>query len=108
MPALFRLFTVQRPQKIAGVLLLLFLLECFYVFTTRPLNPQESETAFSGRRLWSGVNSKLDGYSNFEESIFAVLVAGLASTLQENTIVADSYGDFSPSPMPLPELVPSV
>src|SRR5438045_1455325 len=98
MPALFRLFTVQRPQKIAGVLLLVFLLECFYVITTRPLNPQESETAFAGRRLWSGAHSKRDGYSNFDESIFAVRAAGLLSTLQQKLNIGESEGRIYANP----------
>lgn len=84
MPALFRLFTVARPQKIAGALLLIFLLQCLYVANSRPLDQRETETAFAGRRLWSASHVSRDWQPNFDESILAVRAVGLLPGLMHS------------------------
>jgi len=76
MSVLFRLFTIARPQKIAGALLLIFLLECLYVANSRPLDQRETETAFAGRRLWSASHVTRDWQPNFDESILSVRAVG--------------------------------
>src|SRR2546423_2555547 len=83
MPALLRLFTIARPQKIAGALLLIFLLECLYVAKSRPLDQREADAAFAGRRLWSANHLGRDWQPNFDESILAVRAVGLLPALMQ-------------------------
>ncbi|HEX7958866.1 MAG TPA: hypothetical protein VF493_03055 [Terriglobales bacterium] len=83
MSALFRLFTIARPQRIAAALLLIFLLECLYVANNRPLDQHETDTAFAGRRLWSANHLGRDWQPNFDESILAVRAVGALPALME-------------------------
>lgn len=83
MSALFKLFTIARPQRIAAALLFIFLLECLYVANNRPLDQQETDTAFAGRRLWSANHLSRDWQPNFDESILAVRAVGALPALME-------------------------
>src|SRR5689334_10964780 len=83
MSALFRLFTIARPQRIAGALLLIFLFQCVYVANNRPLDQHETDTAFAGRRLWSASHLGRDWQPNFDESILAVRAVGALPALME-------------------------
>src|SRR5690349_9090010 len=76
MSALSRLFTIERPQRIAGALLLIFLIECLYVANSRPLDQHETDAAFAGRRLSSASHLGRDWQPNFDESILAVRAVG--------------------------------
>jgi hypothetical protein len=90
MPPLFSLVRIDRPQKIAGALLLIFLIECLYVASRRPMDQQETEAAFAGRRLWSARNLDRDWPANFDESILAVRSAGMLSTIAQKLDMADA------------------
>jgi hypothetical protein len=82
MPALSSLVRIDRPQKIAGVLLLILLVECLYVAIRRPLDQRETEAAFAGRRLWSANRMSRD-WGSFNESILAVRAAGLFTAIEQ-------------------------
>src|SRR5437868_9288658 len=83
MSALFSLVRIERPQKIAGALLLIFLLECLYVANSRSLDQRETDTAFAGRRLWSSNHLGQDWQPHFDESILAVRAVGFLPALMQ-------------------------
>ena len=82
MPALFSLVRIDRPQRIAGALLLLFLVECLYVAVRRPLDQQETEVAFAGRRLWTGTHLSANSHGSSSESILTIRAAGFLSAME--------------------------
>jgi hypothetical protein len=90
MPALSSLVRIDRPQKIAGALLLLFLIECLYVASRRPLDQQETEVAFAGRRLWTATHLSGNSQSNFTESILAVRAAGFLSAIEQKLDIGEA------------------
>src|SRR5947209_2799718 len=110
MPALSRLFTVRRPQKIAGALLLAFLLECLYVVTSRPLNQHETDAAFAGRRLWSasGRHLRRDSPADADESILAIRAVGLLPALQQRLNLREAQARIYAAPNPVLARLPFV
>lgn len=46
-------FEVHRAQKIAAVLLLVFVVECFWLVSHLPLSMAETRNALAGKSLWS-------------------------------------------------------
>ena len=90
MPALSSLFRIDRPQKIAAVLLLLFLVECLYVASRRPLDQQETEVAFAGRRVWTTTHLSGNSQEGFSESILAVRAAGFLSAIEQKLDIGEA------------------
>ena len=98
MPPLLSLVRIDRPQKIAGALLLIFLIECLYVASRRPMDQQETEAAFAGRRLWSARTLSGDWPANFDESILAVRAAGLISGITQKLDISETSARVYASP----------
>jgi len=79
-------FQIGRPQRLAGLLLLVFLCECLWIVDHQQLSPQDYRYALCGREMWERP-SPLAGYfttcGNLNgDGTFAYRVAGLPLTVQ--------------------------
>jgi hypothetical protein len=79
-------FQIGRPQRVAAVLLLLFLFECLWVVDRQQLSPTDYRYALCGREMWERP-SPLAGYfttcGNLNgDGTLAYRVAGLPLTVQ--------------------------
>ncbi len=79
-------FQVGRPQRLAALLLLVFLAECLWVISRQQLSPADYRYARCGREMWERP-SPLAGYfttcGNLNgDGTFAYRVAGLPLTVQ--------------------------
>jgi hypothetical protein len=77
---------IGRPQRLAGLLLLVFLLECLWVVSRQELSPADYRYALCGREMWERP-SPLAGYfttcGNLNgDGTFAYRVAGLPLTAE--------------------------
>lgn len=77
---------IGRPQRLAGLLLLVFLLECLWVVNRQELSPADYRYALCGREMWERP-SPLAGYfttcGNLNgDGTFAYRAAGLPLTAQ--------------------------
>ena len=77
---------IGRPQRIAALLLLLFLFECLWVVNKQELSPSDYRYALCGRQMWERP-SPLAGYfttcGNLSgDGTLAYRVAGLPLTMQ--------------------------
>jgi hypothetical protein len=77
---------VGRPQKLAALLLLLFLAECLWVVNRQEISPQDYRFALCGREMWEHP-SPLAGYFTTcgnlgGDGTFAYRVAGFPLTAQ--------------------------
>jgi len=77
---------IGRPQRLAGLLLLVFLLECLWVVNRQELSPTDYRYALCGREMWERP-SPLAGYfttcGNLNgDGTFAYRVAGLPLTVE--------------------------
>jgi hypothetical protein len=77
---------IGRPQRLAGLLLLVFLLECLWVVNRQQLSPADYRYALCGREMWERP-SPLAGYfttcGNLNgDGTFAYRVAGLPLTVE--------------------------
>jgi hypothetical protein len=79
-----RRFRFNRPQRIAAVLLALFLAQGFWLTTRQTLSDRDYQYARCGREMWEG-RSPLAGYyiscGNIHDGILAYRLAGLPLTL---------------------------
>ncbi len=89
-----KLPTIQigRPQRLAALLLLFFLAECFWVVGHQQLSPQDYRYARCGREMWEKP-SPLAGYftscGNLNgDGTFAYRVAGFPLTAQRLVLLA--------------------
>jgi hypothetical protein len=83
---------IGRPQRLAALLLLLFLGECFWVIGHQQLSTSDYRFARCGREMWERP-SPVAGYfttcGNLNgDGTFAYRVAGLPLTLQRLTLLA--------------------
>ena len=83
---------IGRPQRLAALLLLLFLVECLWVIHHQDLSTNDYRYARCGREMWERP-SPLVGYfttcGNLNgDGTFAYRVAGLPLTLQRLTLLA--------------------
>jgi len=81
-----------RPQRLAALLLLGFLVQCLWVINRQQLSPQDYRYARCGREMWEKP-SPLAGYftscGNLNgDGTFAYRVAGLPLTAQRVTLLA--------------------
>jgi len=81
-----------RPQRLAALLLLGFLVQCLWVINRQQLSPQDYRYARCGREMWEKP-SPLAGYftscGNLNgDGTFAYRVAGLPLTAQRITLLA--------------------
>jgi hypothetical protein len=78
-------FQFKRPQQLAGVLLLLLLAQCLWVFHRQTLTSRDYDFARCGREMWERPNP-LAGYfttcGNIHDGTLAYRLAGLPLTLQ--------------------------
>ncbi len=77
---------IGRPQRIAGLLLLVFLAECLWVISRQELSPVDYRYAKCGREMWERP-SPLAGYfttcGNLNgDGTFAYRLAGLPLTVE--------------------------
>ena len=77
---------IGRPQRLAGLLLLVFLIECLWVVSRQELSPTDYRYALCGREMWERP-SPLAGYfttcGNLNgDGTFAYRVAGLPLTAE--------------------------
>jgi hypothetical protein len=77
---------IGRPQRLAGLLLLVFLIECLWVVSRQELSPADYRYALCGREMWERP-SPLAGYfttcGNLNgDGTFAYRVAGLPLTAE--------------------------
>ncbi len=77
---------IGRPQRLAGLLLLVLLVECLWVVNRQELSPTDYRYALCGREMWERP-SPLAGYfttcGNLNgDGTFAYRVAGLPLTMQ--------------------------
>jgi hypothetical protein len=85
-------FEIKRPQRIAALLLLMFLGQCLWVVHKQELSAQDYRFARCGREMWERP-SPLAGYftscGNLNgDGTFAYRVAGLPLTLERLILVA--------------------
>jgi hypothetical protein len=85
-------FHIGRPQRLAALLLLVFLFECLWVIRRQELSTTDYRFATCGRQMWERP-SPLAGYfttcGNLNgDGTFAYRVAGLPLTLQRLTLLA--------------------
>jgi hypothetical protein len=83
---------IGRPQRLAGLLLLVFLLECLWVVSRQELSPTDYRYALCGREMWERP-SPLAGYfttcGNLNgDGTFAYRVAGLPLTAERLALLA--------------------
>jgi hypothetical protein len=83
---------IGRPQRLAGLLLLVFLLECLWVVSRQELSPTDYRYALCGREMWERP-SPLAGYfttcGNLNgDGTFAYRVAGLPLTAERLVLLA--------------------
>ena len=83
---------IGRPQRLAGLLLLVFLLECLWVVSRQELSPADYRYARCGREMWERP-SPLAGYfttcGNLNgDGTFAYRVAGLPLTAERLVLLA--------------------
>jgi hypothetical protein len=83
---------IGRPQRLAGLLLLVFLLECLWVVSRQELSPADYRYALCGREMWEQP-SPLAGYftscGNLNgDGTFAYRVAGLPLTAERLVLQA--------------------
>lgn len=80
-----RKFRFERPQKIAALLLLIFLGECLWVCSQRYLSETDYQYARCGREVWEHPEA-LPGYfttcGNIHDGTLAYRAAGLPLTLE--------------------------
>lgn len=92
-----RKFRFERPQKIAALLLLIFLGECLWVCSHRYLSASDYQYARCGREMWEHPEA-LPGYfttcGNFHDGTLAWRAAGLPLTVQR--ILAGKPSTASP------------
>ena len=79
-------FRIGRPQRLAGLLLLVFALECMWVISRQGLSPADYRYAQCGREMWERP-SPLAGYfttcGNLNgDGTFAYRLAGLPLTVE--------------------------
>ena len=77
---------IGRPQRLAGLLLLVFLIECLWVVNRQALSPADYRYGLCGREMWERP-SPLTGYfttcGNLNgDGTFAYRVAGLPLTVE--------------------------
>jgi hypothetical protein len=82
---------IGRPQRLAGLLLLVFLIECLWVVNRQELSPQDYRYALCGREMWERP-SPLAGYfttcGNLNgDGTFAYRVAGLPLTAERMVLL---------------------
>src|SRR5215831_14641239 len=85
-------FEIRRPQRIAALLLLMFLGQCLWVVHKQELSTQDYRFARCGREMWERP-SPLAGYftscGNLNgDGTFAYRVAGLPLTVERVVLVA--------------------
>lgn len=85
-------FQMGRPQRLAALLLLCFLVECLWVVGHQQLSPQDYRYARCGREMWEKP-SPLAGYftscGNLNgDGTFAYRLAGFPLTAQRLTLLA--------------------
>lgn len=85
-------FRLGRPQRLAALLLLVFLGECLWVVNRQQLSPADYRFALCGREMWERP-SPLAGYfttcGNLNgDGTFAYRLAGLPLTMQRLTMLA--------------------
>ena len=90
---------IGRPQRVAGLLLLVFLVQCIWVVSRQQLSPEDYRFARCGREMWERP-SPLAGYfttcGNLNgDGTFAYRVAGFPLTVQRLVLLA---GDKLRSP----------
>jgi hypothetical protein len=90
---------IGRPQRLAAVLLLIFIAQCFWVVSRQQLSPEDYRFARCGREMWERP-SPLAGYfttcGNLNgDGTFAYRVAGFPLTVQRLVLLA---GDKLRSP----------
>jgi hypothetical protein len=90
---------IGRPQRLAAVLLLIFMAQCFWVVSRQQLSPEDYRFARCGREMWERP-SPLAGYftscGNLNgDGTFAYRVAGFPLTVQRLVLLA---GDKLRSP----------
>ncbi len=83
---------IGRPQRLAGLLLLVFLIECLWVVSRQELSPADYRYALCGREMWERP-SPLAGYfttcGNLNgDGTFAYRVAGLPLTAERLVLLA--------------------
>lgn len=82
--ARIRRFHFNRPQRIAAVLLALFLAQGFWLISRQTLTDRDYQYARCGREMWEGA-SPLAGYytscGNIHDGVLAYRAAGLPLTL---------------------------
>ncbi len=80
-----RRFRFDRPQKIAALLLLLLMSQCFWRMARAPLTDQDYQYARCGREMWERP-SPIAGYftscGNIHDGVLAYRMAGLPLTVQ--------------------------
>lgn len=80
-----RKFRFNLPQRIAAVMLLLFLAQCFWIIHHQSLTEQDYDYARCGREMWERP-SPLVGYftscGNIHDGVLAYRLAGLPLTLE--------------------------
>ena len=95
----FPKFQIGRPQQLAALLLLIFLVQCLWVVSRQQLSPEDYRFARCGREMWERP-SPLAGYfttcGNLNgDGTFAYRVAGFPLTVQRLVLLA---GDKLRSP----------
>ena len=88
-------FHIGRPQRAAGALLLVFLLECCWIISRQQLSPQDYRFARCGREMWERP-SPLAGYfttcGNLNgDGTFAYRLAGLPLTVERLLLLAGDH-----------------
>jgi hypothetical protein len=86
---------IGRPQYLAGLLLLVFFLECLWVVSRQQLSPADYRYALCGREMWEQP-SPLEGYfttcGNLNgDGTFAYRVAGLPLTAERLVLLAGDH-----------------
>ena len=84
-------FRIGRPQRVAAVFLLLFLVQCLWVVHHQQLTETDYRFARCGREMWERP-SPLAGYfttcGNMQDGTFAYRAAGLPLTLERLALSA--------------------
>jgi hypothetical protein len=91
MPPALPSIRIGRPQRLAALLLLIFLAECLFVVNRQQLTTEDYRYALCGRQMWERP-SPLAGYfttcGNLNgDGTFAYRVAGLPLTLQRLSLL---------------------
>ena len=90
-------FEFRRPQRLAAMLLLLFVVQCLWVVRRQELTQRDYQYARCGRELWekpSPIAGYLTSCGNISDGTFAYRAAGLPLTLER--MVAGLPSDASP------------